>query len=133
MPSKPHRLRFALIAVLGAFALFLVPGALAGKGGGGNSTTTPTATLYSSCNPCANKTFVHFWGSGYDPSSNGMAAVYNSSDGSTTWFAVPVWADGTTAFDLYMSPTGTYTVKILQRVNGKKSSLMGELDGLVVQ
>jgi hypothetical protein len=128
---KSPSLRVALTAAC-VVILVLVPTALAGKGHGGGGTTTK-ATLYSSCNPCANKTLVHFWGSGYNPSSNGMAYIVNTADGSTTWVAVPVWADGTTAFDLYMSPAGTYTIKVLQKVSGNRSTLMSELDGLVVQ
>ena len=132
-----------LVLSLAALALALVPAAgLAAKGGngggghggggGGGPAPSTSATLYSSCNPCANGTVARFWGSGYDASQpRGMAAVQDSS-GNTTWIGINVASDGTTSFELYMSPSGTYDVKVLQSLH-KQLVLKAELSGLVVQ
>jgi hypothetical protein len=132
---------------LAVLALALVPAAgLAAKGGngggahggggsggsGGGSTPPTSATLYSSCNPCAVGTVAQFWGSGYDASNpRGMAAIRDSA-GNTTWIGVNVASDGTTSFELYMSPADTYDVKVLQSSH-KQLELKAELAGLVVQ
>jgi hypothetical protein len=120
--------RIVLAATVAAFVLVLVPVALAGKGG----PTASTATIVSSCNPCAVGTYVHFTGSGYDKTQpRGMVAL-TGSDGSTTWAGINFDSDGTTSFDWYMSPAGTYDVKVLQNSH-KKLVLKAELKGLVVQ
>jgi hypothetical protein len=113
-----RRLVKATLAVL-ALSLALVPAALAGKGkpGGGGSSTT--ATLASDCHPCAADTIAHFWGSGYDP-SQGVQLRIVASDGTITGAAVPVAADGSVSFGLYMSPAGTYNVQAYQFANGGK-------------
>lgn len=126
-------------AVLVGVTMALVPVALADKGGGGHSGTGgsghkgggSSATLSVDCNPCALDRYAHFTGSGFDGSLlRGMVAV--TSGGSTTWAGIPVNADGTTSFDWYMSPTGTYDVKVFQQVH-KKLVLETELSGIVVQ
>jgi hypothetical protein len=118
---------FAVIAAL-VLVLALVPAALAGRGGrggGGGGTPgggTPSATLYSSCNPCAAGTIASFWGSGYDGS---LGSAQLSVGG--TWAAVPVASDGTVAFAWNLSAAGTYDVKLYQAGNGRKMVLKGQL------
>jgi hypothetical protein len=135
-----NRKSAAVFVVLPLLVLALVPAGLAAKGGnagtngngGGGPGATPSATLYSSCNPCAVGTMVTFSGSGYDGSQpRGMAQIRDSAGG-TTWIGINVASDGTTSFELYMSPAGTYDVKVLQDQH-RKMVLKAELAGLVVQ
>jgi hypothetical protein len=73
-----------------------------------------------------------FTGSGYDGSQpRGMAQITDAAGG-TSWVGINVASDGTTSFELYMSPAGTYGIKVLQSVR-KKMVLKAELVGLVVQ
>jgi hypothetical protein len=60
-----------------------------------------------------------------------MAQITDSAGG-TTWVGVNVAPDGTTSFVLYLSPAGTYDVKVLQSQHNRLV-LKGELAGLVVQ
>jgi hypothetical protein len=127
--TKSPRFRIVLAAVIGVAALALVPGALAGKGGkpaGGGSTST--ATLVSDCNPCAVGSYAHFTGSGYDGSQSGVQVNISG-----TGMAFPINADGTLSFTVYMSPAGTYDVKVYQWGSGHKLVLKAELSNLVVQ
>lgn len=119
------------IALCIASCLFVatVSPALAGKGG---PTPSPTATITSDCNPCAVGTIAHFSGSGYDPNEpRGMAAITDPA-GNTTWIGINFTTDGRTSFELYMSPAGTYDIKVLQNQH-KRLALRAELSGLVVQ
>lgn len=134
MTRKAARLRIALPFVLVVLGFALVPVALAGKGGGGGGAPAPgsTATIVSSCNPCAVGTTARFTGSGYDPSEpRGMAALRDSA-GNTTWVGINFNSDGTTSFDLYLSPAGTYDLKVLQNQR-RKLVLKAELPSLVVK
>jgi hypothetical protein len=132
---RTHRIAqlASLVALVAVIAL--VPAALAGKpggGGGGGGPTASSATLVSDCNPCAVGTVAHFTGSGFDGSQpRGMAAFMDSA-GNTTWIGINVNPDGTTAFELYMSPADTYDLKVLQSEH-KKLVLKAELPNLVVQ
>jgi len=120
--------RIAIVVAL-CFAFVLAPAALGGKGG----PTAPTsATLTSDCNPCALGTVAHFTGSGYSTSEpRGMAAITDSA-GNTNWTGINFNPDGTTSFELYMSPAGTYDIKVLQNQH-KRLVLKAELAGLVVR
>jgi hypothetical protein len=123
----------ASVATL-VLALVLVPAAVAGRGKGqgqGNSSTDPS--LASSCNPCDAGTFARFTGSGYDASQpHALVAFRSHNDGSITQTETTVNSDGTIAFDVYMSPAGTYDVMVLQD-DHNKTVLKAELDGLVIQ
>ncbi len=132
--------RITLIALVVASLFLVATPALARNAsdvGGGTSTsrgnTTLSATLYSSCNPCVTGAFVHFWGSGYNGSQpRGAVAFVNSAAGYTVWGGINVNPDGTTSFDWYPTLGGTFDVKVFQQRH-RKSVLMAELDGLVIQ
>ncbi len=131
MTRNTPRLRLALTTAIAALVLILVlvPSAIGGRGG---PSTSPSATLTSDCNPCALGTIAHFSGSGYDPSEpRGMAAITDAA-GNTNWIGINISSNGTTSFELYMSPAGTYNIKVLQNLR-KKLVLRAELAGLVVQ
>lgn len=128
MTRKAPRVRIALSLAVAALVVAFVPAALAAKGG---PSPAPTASLSSDCNPCAVGTVAHFTGSGYDPSEpRGMAALKDSA-GNTTWIGINFSSDGTTSFELYMAPAGTYDLKVLQN-SRKKLVLKAELPTLVV-
>jgi hypothetical protein len=130
LTAKPPY-RIALFAVLAALVLAIVPAAVGARGGGGSG-GAPTATIDSDCNPCAVGTIAHFTGSGYDPSEpRGMAAVKDSA-GNTNWVGINISPDGTTSFELYMSPAGRYDITVLQNQR-KRLVLKAELTGLVVR
>ncbi len=123
---KRRSIRHALVAGSLLLVLVLVPAGFAAKGGNGGGgkpgAAGPTATLYSSCNPCTAGTVASFWGSGFD-GSQGTAQLSVSG----TWAAVPVAADGSVAFSWYLSAAGTYDLKLYQSGNGRKSILKGAL------
>jgi len=121
--KKQGVLCVAFVAALLA-GLVLVPAGLAARGGKGKpgGGATPTATLYSSCNPCTAGTLASFWGSGYD-GSQGRATLYVSG----TWSAVPVAPDGTVSFAWNLRAVGTYEFKLYQTGNGGKLVLKSRL------
>ncbi len=130
MARKVPSLRVALTVATAGIVLTLVPAAVAARPGSGG--TTSTATIVSDCNPCALGTIAHFTGSGYDPTEpRGMAALRDSA-GNTTWIGININSNGTTSFELYMSPAGTYNLKVLQNQR-KKLVLKAELANLVIQ
>jgi len=114
--------RIAIAAAIGALVLTLVPVAFAARGGGNSAGDAPSATLYSSCNPCTVGTVASFWGSGYD-GSKGTAQLSVSG----MWAAVPVASDGTVSFGWNLSAPGTYAFKLYQSGNGRKTVLKGQL------
>jgi hypothetical protein len=129
--KKKSAAAFASLAAV-VLAVALVPAAgLAAKGSPGGGTTTATAKLSSSCNPCALGSTALLTGSGLDGSQpRGMVAV-TSTYGGTAWAGINVRPDGTTSFEWYMNPAGTYSFKVFQTVH-KKQVLKAQLDGVVV-
>lgn len=126
MTRKAPSLRIALSVLLASAVI--VPAAFAARG----PSTPASATISSDCNPCALGTVAHFTGSGYDTSEpRGMAAITDSA-GNTNWVGINITSNGTTSFELYMSPAGTYDVKVLQNQH-KRLVLKAELKGLVVR
>ncbi len=130
MTRKTPAVRIALLAAIAALVLALVPVASAGKGGGKGKPgggSSSSATLYSSCNPCAAGTVVSFWGSGYDASQG--KALLNIQGGTTS---TAVYPDGTIAFDWpYFRVPGSYDVKAYQWGNGGKLVLKAQVTVLV--